>query len=432
MDADTQTVVETPPAGMTPGMSAARERSLDMLEQHLPHEQAVVLKEQRKSKAKAKAPPAPAVAEAASVEKAVETPSTPAVEEKPAAVAEEETLTMGDDPAPATDEQAPDAEAAPEEITEEELAKLNGKARKAYLDANKEAAKVRKRAQEAEANLKEREAKLTERDEQIKAMTEQLADLSTRGAALASNEFGTFQDGKAVGFLGNQANKGLTLLEAHQDAVAKGRAEADAEIPFTIHQWDATEGKWVEEEIDLNNKRDVQRLNKRVSDAQTWFEVDGKVSANRDEAKKITERYTGTKGYTEALDSYRKDAAIHTRLDELMSKAALYDTLMARKATIKFPDTAGTAIKVPSATARTPEPAASNKRTAPPSESSASAPRMAASMNGDDDASRKSQLMEQARTATSYDQQQKYLKQAAMIPSASRTFAKQGSRSTAA
>lgn len=392
--ADTDISSELTPAP-TP-VESAREASLTLLEQRLPHEQAKVLKAERRAKASAKAAePAPAARS--------ETPTADG----------NEVIDFGqDDTASPTPTETPE-EAAPAELTDGELAKLDDKARKNYLDAHKEAAKIRKRAQEAEAKLAERDTKLSEADKERAALKQQLTELQSRGPALAGNQFVKFTDGQQVADWGRNAQEAIALLTAHERAIKAGRADEDDAI---MHQ--LANGQEIELRVS-----DRAVFENRIADAHAWFDTDHKIGQNRETASKIAERYAKTKGYSEAREAYTKDTALHTRLEELTAKAALYDTLMARKAVITFPDTVGATTTASSATtARTPDKAATSKqRTAPPSETSTSAPRMVSSMEGDDAANRKSQLMEQARTAKNYDEQQKYLKQAMMIPSPGRT-----------
>jgi hypothetical protein len=384
-------------AAPTP-VESAREASLTLLEQRLPHEQAKVLKAERRAKASAKAAE-PATAPAARSE-------TPTADGN-------EVIDFGQDDTASPTLTETSEEAAPAELTDGELAKLDDKARKNYLDAHKEAAKIRKRAQEAEAKLAERDTKLNEADKERAALKQQLTELQSRGPALAGNQFVKFTDGQQVADWGRNAQEAIALLTAHERAIKAGRADEDDAI---MHQ--LANGQEIELRVS-----DRAVFENRIADAHTWFDADHKIGLNREAAGKIAERYAKTKGYSDAREAYTKDTALHTRLEELTAKAALYDTLMARKAVITFPDTVGATTTAPSATtARTPDKAATSKqRTAPPSETSTSAPRMVSSMEGDDAANRKSQLMEQARTAKNYDEQQKYLKQAMMIPSPGRT-----------
>jgi len=394
--ADTDISSELTPAP-TP-VESAREASLTLLEQRLPHEQAKVLKAERRAKASAKAAePAPAPAARS------ETPTADG----------NEVIDFGQDDTASPTPTETTEEATPAELTDTELSKLDDKARKNYLDAHKEAAKIRKRAQEAEAKLAERDTKLSEADKERAALKQQLTELQSRGPALAGNQFVKFTDGQQVADWGRNAQEAIALLTAHERAIKAGRADEDDAI---MHQ--LANGQEIELRVS-----DRAVFENRIADAHAWFDTDHKIGQNREAAGKIAERYAKTKGYSDAREAYTKDTALHTRLEELTAKAALYDTLMARKAVITFPDTVGATTTAPSATtARTPDKAATSKqRTAPPSETSTSAPRMVSSMEGDDAANRKSQLMEQARTAKNYDEQQKYLKQAMMIPSPGRT-----------
>lgn len=410
--AEIAVATETPAEVVPTGLEAAREVSQKLLEQSLTPDQRKTFREERAAKK--------AVKVADVVKPAAEVAPTPA-----AKVAPKEEV-KPDEPKPETidfgNEDKPEvaAEETPEiaDLTEDELAKLDEKARKRITDASKEAVKVRKRAQDAEAGLKAKDEALADRETKLAAMQGQLQEVLARGPALASNEFGRFTDGHQVAAWGTNAQEALALLTAHDRAVKAGRADADDGIIHTM-----PDGSEVT--LQLDSKAGFER---RVADAHSWFDTDRKLGLNVETAKKIEDRHTGTQGYKEALAAYTADPALHTRIPEMQRKAALYDTLMARKAMITFPDTAAGAIKpAPTTAARAQEEAA--KKPAPLNEKSASAPRMASAMNGDDAATRKSEFMELARTAKDYDTQQKYLKQAAMIPSTGRTFAQSGSRS---
>jgi hypothetical protein len=392
-------------------VEGAREASLTLLEKRLPPEQAEILKAQRKAKA----------------DKPVkEAKPTPKAEPAPEPKAEplKEVIDFGQEAeATPTAESTAEPEAEPEELNEAELAKLDEKARHRYLTAHKEAAKVRKRAQEAEAALREREEKLSAYEKEQAALKQELAELQTRGVALSGNQFVQFKDGDQVAAWGSNAQEALALLAAHAKAVKAGRADAEDEVTHELPNG-------VEVALKLSDQAAYEA---RLRDAHHWFAMDKQVASNREAASKIEQRHSKTAGYAEAYQAYAKDAALSARLPELMAKAALYDTLMSRKAVIEFPDTVG-ATKTASSgpAARTLEQAAPEKRkTAPLTDTSTSAPRMVSSMEGDDSATRKSQLMEMARTADSYEAQQKYLKQAAMIPSPNRTTAGRKERGAA-
>jgi hypothetical protein len=161
-------------------------------------------------------------------------------------------------------------------------------------------------------------------------------------------------------------------------------------------------------EIELR-PADLPTYQQRITDAQAWFSHDAKVGKVRESAAKLAEKHTATKGYKEARETYLKDASLPTRLEELVAKAALYDVLQSRRAVITFPDTAGAATKAPSSM----QESKSTERKDPPSESRASTPRLAAvDGSGSDLAARKSLLMQKAKTATTEDERQKYLKEA--------------------
>lgn len=405
------TLPATEPVATPAPISPAREASLNLLEKSLPAEQAAVL---RKSRAAAKASAKAATPPPVVTEPVAETKAEPAKDSIKAETAKTESepasevIDFGsDEPVKA------EGDEVPETIAEDDIAKFDEAARKKITDLDKDRMKLRKRAQEAEEKAKaEIEAKQSEWEAERSA-------LNQRMAALAGNEFAPL-DANSVKFLGTEAQKGLALLEAHETAVEKGRAEKGDAVLYDVHEWSPSEGKWITRELNLAERADRDFLIKRTANASAWFENDAKISRNEDEAKKQVERYAGTKGYAEALAKYQKADDLHTRLPELMRKAALFDVLQSRKAKITFTDEAGAATKAPSTTAER-SPSTPAKKPAPPVESAASTPRMAATMDGDDIAGRKSQLMEKARTAKTDDERQRYIKQMIMLGNPKRT-----------
>lgn len=388
------TGVETPVVILTP-----QDATAEHIARGLSPEQAKAFRANRREK-KAK----DAAALAANPAKPVE--SKPAVvESKPAAVAAEtpaapEAEVIHFD----TPEETPaaTAEESPAEISEDELAKLDEKARKRITDASKEAAKVRKRAQEAEAKLKEHETKVTELETKLAEMSKQDGDAAVRAAGLAGNAFVHFKDGYAVAAWGENAKDALALLSYHDKEVKAGRRDADEAITHTLP--DGTE-------IELR-RTDLPTYQQRVTDAQHWFNHDAKVAKVRESATKLAEKHTATKGYTEARDTYLKDASLPTRLEELVAKAALYDVLQSRRAVITFPDAAGAATKAPSSKED------STQRKDPPNETRASTPRLASvNDSGSDLATRRSFLLQKAKNPElTNDQRQKILKEISMLP----------------
>jgi len=347
-------------------------------------EQAKAFRAQRKEK-KAKAAAAPAAANVAEVK------AEPVAEK--AAEAGSEIIQFDD----ADETPAASAEEIPAELSEDELAKLDEKARKRITEASKEAAKVRKRAQEAEAKLKEHEAKVTELETKLADVEKQGNEAAVRSAGLAGNAFVHFKDPHAVATWGENAKDALALLSYHDKEVKAGRRSDDEPITHTLPTG---------QEIELRST-DLPTYQQRITDAQQWFTHDAQVSKVRESATKLAEKHATTKGYKEAREAYLKDASLPARLEELAAKAALYDVLQSRRAVITFPDAAGAANKAPSAKESTPE------RKTPPSETPASTPRLA-SVNdpGSDLSARKSLLMQKARTAKTEDERQKYLKEA--------------------
>ena len=308
-----------------------------------------------------------------------------------------ETITFNADEAPAVAD-AP-AEEAPVELNDEELSKLDEKARKRITEASKEAAKVRKRAQEAEAKLKENESKVSELETKLAEIEQQGGEAAVRAAGLAGNAFVHFKDGHAVATWGENAKDALALLSYHDKEVKAGRRSEDEPITHTLPNG---------QEIELRST-DLPVYQQRITDAQQWFSHDAQVGKVRESATKLAEKHATTKGYKEARDTYLKDASLPTRLEELVAKAALYDVLQSRRAVITFPDTAGAANKAPSSV----QESKSTERKDPPNETRASTPRLAAvNDSGSDLAARKSLLMQKAKTAKTEDERQKYLKEA--------------------
>jgi hypothetical protein len=393
------TGVETPVVILTP-----QDATAEHIARGLSPEQAKAFRANRREK-KAKAAAAVAAA-----------PAKPVAEAKPDA----EPQRAGVPALPSTEaevihfdapEETPAATAdeSPAEISEDELAKLDEKARKRITDASKEAAKVRKRAQEAEAKLKEHETKVTELETKLAELSKQDGDAAVRAAGLAGNAFVHFKDGHAVATWGENAKDALALLSYHDKEVKAGRRDADEAITHTL-----PDGS----EIELR-RTDLPTYQQRVTDAQHWFAHDAKVAKVRESATKLAEKHTATKGYTEARDTYLKDASLPTRLEELVAKAALYDVLQSRRAVITFPDTAGAATKAPSSKED------STQRKDPPSESRASTPRLASvNDSGSDLMARKSLLMEKARTAKTEDERQKFLKEAIKLGPMPRSMAR--------
>ncbi len=390
--ADASNAAETPAAIITP-----QDATAEHIARGLSPEQAKAFRAMRKEKkAKAAAAAAPA-AETPTPAAAAEAPA-----DKPADKAPEGEVIQFDapeeTPAAAAEEVAP-------EITEEELAKLDEKARKRITEASKEAAKVRKRAQEAEAKLKEHEAKVTELETKLADIEKQGNEAAVRSAGLAGNAFVHFKDGHAVATWAENAKDALALLSYHEREVKAGRRSEDDPVTHTLPTG---------QEIELRAS-DLPVYQQRVTDAQQWFTHDAKVSQVRESATKLAEKHATTKGYKEAREAYLKDANLPARLEELAAKAALYDVLQSRRAVITFPDAAGAATKAPSAKESIP-------RQDPPSETRASTPRLASvNEHGSDLAARKSLLMQKARTAKTEDERQKYLKEAIKLGPVQRT-----------
>lgn len=379
---------ETPVAVITP-----QDATAEHIARGLNPEQAKAFKASRAAK-KAKQ----AAAAAVEVKEAA-----PAADPKPAAEAPKPEIIFGEEEAAEAKPAAEEAPAEIEDLSEAELAKLDEKARKRITEASKEAAKVRKRAQEAEAKLSEKDTELAELRSKIEASEKEAAEGQARAAGLAGNAYVHFKDAHAVAAWAENAKEALTLISAHEREVKAGRREKDDPVLHLLPNG---------QEIELRAE-DAPLYQGRVTDAQAWFTYDGTVTKHREAAAKLADKHQGTQGYKEAREAYLKSQDLPARLDELVAKAALYDVLQSRRASITFPDTAGAASKAPSAQAAESKTA---ERKQPPVESPASTPRLAqVDGTGSDLAARKSLLMEKAKTAKTDDERQKYLKQAIML-----------------
>lgn len=392
---------ETPAAIITP-----QDATAEHIARGLSPEQAKAFRAMRKEK-KAKAQQVSTQPAAAAP--SAESSASPAPAEKPAVPAvasapEGEVISFAAD-----EEAAPAAaaEEAPVELSEDELAKLDEKARKRITEASKEAAKVRKRAQEAEAKLKEQETKAAELQAKLAEIEKEGADTVLRSAGLAGNAFVHFKDAHAVAAWAENAKQAQALIAFHDREVKAGRRSEDEPITHTLPTG---------QEIELR-PADLPVYQQRVTDAQQWFTHDAQVGKVRESASKLAEKHASTKGYKEARETYLKDASLPTRLEELVAKAALYDVLQSRRAVITFPDAAGAASKAPASAEASP-----SARKQPPSETPASTPRLAeVNASGSDLAARKSLLMQKAMTAKTEDERQKFLKEAIKLGPVQRT-----------
>jgi len=332
--------------------------------------------------------------------------SSKASKSAPAAPAEE-IHQFGEEPAAAAAPAPAEPTAAEDEaLSDDELAKLDARAQRIYREAQKEAAKVRKRAQEAEQKLAEMAPQLAEMAK-LKDLSSALEDVQARTAALAGNSFASFNDGHAVAEWGESTKEAITLLKAHERAIKAGNAYADDKI---THVW--PNGN--EQEISLSDR---QWLTERIQHAQAWFEGDTKVTANKEQAAKLVQKHSATKGFEEAHSALLKDGTIMTRIPELLAKAAYYDMMNSRRAVVTFPDAAGAAKNATTSAEGSRDKPANADRRRPPSETPASTPRMVntESDSTDDIRDRKSQLMQQAMKATSPGEKQRLIKQAVML-----------------
>jgi len=376
---------EAPAVILTP-----QDATAEHIARGLSPEQAKVFRANRREK-KAKAAATAVVSATPAIEaKAEPAPETPAA----AAAVESITFDTPEETPAAAAEETPAAE-----LSDEELAKLDEKARKRITEASKEAAKVRKRAQDAEAKLAEQATKVTELETKLAEIEKQDGEAAVRAAGLAGNAFVHFKDGHAVATWGENAKEALALLSYHEREVKAGRRGADEPVAHTLPNG---------QEVELRSS-DLTTYQQRIVDAQQWFNHDAQVGKVRESAGKLAEKHAATKGYKEARDTYLKDTSLPTRLEELVAKAALYDVLQSRRAVITFPDTAGAANKAPSSVQESKR----TQRKDPPVETPASTPRLAAvNDSGSDLAARKSLLMQKAKTAKTEDERQKYLKEA--------------------
>jgi hypothetical protein len=390
-DAPASPAAETPTAAPAPvDILTPQDATAERIARTLPPEQAKIFKANRAAKkaAKAQATATPAAPAAPAIETPTEKPT--AIE---APAPEVETLVLGEESDTTTTTTTGDEPPAAAELTEAELSALDDKAKKRVIEASKEAAKVRKRAQESEAKAKELE-------QQLATLKAEAEENTTRSIGLTGNSFAQFKNASEVAHWGTNAQKALARLDALKDDIKAGRSSPDAMIYHRLPD---------EAEIEISLS-DVKLFEDRITDARTWFEHDDVASKNRDTAKKLADKHKDLKGYAEARASYLKDHSLTARIEELVSKAALYDVLHSRKASISFSDTAGAATSATSARAAGSDNA---HRKTPPSESPASTPRLApVDSEGSDVQARKSFLMEKARTAKTEDERQNFLKQA--------------------
>jgi hypothetical protein len=390
-DAPASLAAETPTAAPAPvDILTPQDATAERIARTLPPEQAKIFKANRAAKkaAKAQATATPAAPAAPAVETPTEKPT--AIE---APAPDVETLVLGEESDTTTTTTTGDEPPAAAELTEAELSALDDKAKKRVIEASKEAAKVRKRAQESEAKAKDLE-------QQLATLKAEAEENTTRSIGLTGNSFAQFKNASEVAHWGTNAQKALARLDALKDDIKAGRSSPDAMIYHRLPD---------EAEIEISLS-DVKLFEDRITDARTWFEHDDVASKNRATAKKLADKHKDLKGYAEARASYLKDHSLTARIDELVSKAALYDVLHSRKASISFTDTAVAATSATSARAAGSDNA---HRKTPPSESPASTPRLAAvDSEGSDVQARKSFLMEKARTAKTEDERQNFLKQA--------------------
>jgi hypothetical protein len=392
-DAPASPAAETPTAAPAPvDILTPQDATAERIARTLPPEQAKIFKANRAAKKAAKAQATATPAAPAPAAPAVETPT-----EKPTAIEapapEVETLVLGEESDTTTTTTTGDEPPAAAELTEAELSALDDKAKKRVIEASKEAAKVRKRAQESEAKAKELE-------QQLATLKAEAEENTTRSIGLTGNSFAQFKNASEVAKWGTNAQEAIALLRSHDRQIKAGRADADATVLHLL-----PDGR----EVDLS-LADAAFFENRIADARTWFEHDDVASKNRATAQKLAEKHKDLKGYAEARASYLKDHSLTARIEELVSKAALYDVLHSRKASISFSDTAGAATSATSPRATGSENA---HRKTPPSESPASTPRLAAvDSEGSDVQRRKSDLMQQVRDAKTEDERQNLLKQA--------------------
>jgi hypothetical protein len=365
--------------GAAPADGAAETAALsakdEILIRNLQPEQAKTYRENAMKKAKA-AKAAPKAAEEKKPEEGAKAKADGANADEGTKAADtdpsKEVLQFGEEGA------APEGDPKPaegEELSAEELEKLDAKTRRRIEDASKEAAKVRKRAQEAEAKLADLEKNLKEQTE-----------AAARAVTLAGNAFAKFTDEKAVAGWAENAQEAVALLRAHERAVKAGKADKDTPIEHVLPN-----GETVELSLDK-----LPTYEKRVTDAGEWLAAQETLQTDATEAEAIVSKYGKLEGFTEARKAYEGSAP---KLQTLIAKAAMYDVLQSRKATITFPGKAGAATKAPDEAANPPEKAAAPKKK--PTESPPAQPRLE---RGDDEIAslqaRKSALMERARTAT--------------------------------
>jgi hypothetical protein len=215
-------------------------------------------------------------------------------------------------------EASPAGEADEHHITDEDLNKLPEDFRKKYRGKDAENKRLRTRSQEAEK----------ERDR----LRDELAARPSAGGGLENNVFGGFDSAKG-------------------DAVAKWvDVAADIQARVTQINFATAKGKEVTDEmlqVTLPNGKVIELDEGLIADAATW-EKQAKawekhhqtVNADRQSAAALSTKLRAYPGYETALESLR---TANVGRETLLSKAALYDMIVAGKHKIKLSSKAVTA-----------------------------------------------------------------------------------------
>lgn len=293
----------------------------------LPPEAVEALKKSKGSKAKRAAPAAQEPLVEASTEPAATATTTAEPEPvKPAAAPEELVIDLSAEeaPAPAADDE--------HTISEDELNKLPEDFRKKYRGKDAENKKLRARSQEAEKEA----ARLREELSNARASSD---------AGLAGNDFAAFGPEATAEVAGwvNAAQEIRDRVTKINFAQARGRDITDEMLQVTLPN-----GKTVELDEAL-----IERSAGWDRQASAWLKHHQSAAADKQAATALTARLKTYDGYETALEALR---TANPGRETLLSKAALYDMIVAKKGQIKIPSavTAAAANKAAGAPSRAP------------------------------------------------------------------------------
>lgn len=188
-------------------------------------------------------------------------------------------------------------EAGPEGLSEEELAALDARARKAYLEANKEAAKVRKRAQEAEARAAELAEKLKAAEEARVAAGDEVP-----AALNAHNSLAHVTDERLLAAYERDAQNVLARLRE------MAAAEQSGQYVETVYK-SLVDGK--DYDLSEDSTGYASWAAGTVLDAEGRRKQLTVLGAARESAKKLEARLKETPGFEEALKAVTGQALVN-------------------------------------------------------------------------------------------------------------------------